>query len=172
MAATTTFSVALWQSVSRHLDIAESTESTAKLVAEHVPLKSLTARRVEQEHRRVRVVANWPENPDDLASGEIQLPEAAWNRLERWRRQNGTMHTAADESKAKPLLDLLQVSAAECDWLLAPLTGEHGSRGILAALAGPRKRFTAQDIALFEATLEPMGIALDNDSRLHELASL
>ncbi len=166
------FELALWQSISRHLDIAESTESTAGLLAQHVPLQSLTTRRLEPEHRRVRVVAHWPAGTAENASGELQLPVAAWNRLERLLRQSGILHATADGAKAKAVSDLLELTETAGDWLLAPLTGEHGSRGILAAWAGPKHRFTTQHAKQFAATLEPMGIALDNDARLHELAAL
>ena len=87
-------------------------------------------------------------------------------------RQKAVLHSAADGAKAKSLIELLQISDAEGDWLVAPLVGEHGSRGVLAAWAGAKHRFSASDIKHFEATLEPMGIALDNDARLHELAAL
>jgi hydrogenase-4 transcriptional activator len=172
MATTSPFQLALWQSISRHLDIAESTESTADLLADHVPLYSLTTRRLEPEHRRVRVAAHWPADSADQSTGEIQLPDAAWAKLERWMRQKVVMHSSADGAKAKALIELLHVSDEEGDWLVAPLVGEHGSRGVLAARAKAKHRFSVQDVKHFEATLEPMSIALDNDARLHELAAL
>jgi transcriptional regulator with GAF, ATPase, and Fis domain len=172
MAIASPFQLALWQSISRHLDIAESTESTAALLADHVPLKSLITRRLDPEHRRVRIAAHWPTDSIDQSAGEIQLPEAAWGRLERWMRQKTVLHSAADGAKAKALLELLQIPDTASDWLLAPLVGEHGSRGVLAACAGTKHRFSAADVKHFEAALEPMGIALDNDARLHELAAL
>jgi transcriptional regulator with GAF, ATPase, and Fis domain len=43
---------------------------------------------------------------------------------------------------------------------------------LLLAVARGRKRFSASDVALFQSALEPMGVALDNDARLHELAAL
>src|SRR3954463_12098945 len=162
MSQSSSFALALWQSISRHLDIAESTESTAALLAQYAPLTSLTTRRLEPEHRRVRVVAHWPADTGEAAPRELHLPETAWNRLERSLRQPGVLQTAADGAKAKSVADLLKITNTSGDWLLAPLTGEHGSRGILAAWAGPKHRFTAQHAKHFEAVLEPMGIALDN----------
>src|SRR6187401_3636628 len=133
MATASPFQLALWQSISRHLDVAESTESTAGLLAHDVPLQSLTTWRLEPEHRRVRLAAHWPADSGDQSTGEIQLPASAWDRLERWMRQKTVLHSAADGTKAKPLLELLQISGPESDWLVAPLVGEHGSRGILGA---------------------------------------
>ena len=54
--------LALWQSVCRHLDIAESTESTAVLLTEHTPLAGLRILTVDSEHHRVLQTAAWPAN--------------------------------------------------------------------------------------------------------------
>jgi hydrogenase-4 transcriptional activator len=171
MVTSTSLHLALWKCVSRHLDIAESTESAAALLARHVPLHSLTAWQMEPEHRRSRVVAHWPAH-SAASANEIQFPASAWTRLGRWLRQKATLHSTADDSKAKSILELLQIPNAVSDWLVAPLVGEHGSLGVLAASAGTKHRFSNQDVKYFEASLEPMGIALDNDARLHELAAL
>jgi transcriptional regulator with GAF, ATPase, and Fis domain len=58
------------------------------------------------------------------------------------------------------------------DSVLAPLNGEHGSRGIFVALASAKKNFSRQHIDLLAALQEPLAVALDNDARLHELAAL
>jgi transcriptional regulator with GAF, ATPase, and Fis domain len=117
-------------------------------------------------------VAHWPADPPEPSFSEIQLPEATWALLERWMRQKTILHSATQGAKAKPVLDLLRIPDTSGDLFLAPLVGEHGSRGVLLAQAQGKHRFTAPDLKHFEATLEPMGIALDNDSRLHELAAL
>jgi hydrogenase-4 transcriptional activator len=172
MPVASSLELTLWQSISRHLDIAESTESTALLLAEHGKLRSLTTWRLEPEYRRVRIVAHWPADSTDPSTVERQLPEAAWQRLDRWVRQKAVLHSAADGTKASSLMELLQISDAAGDWLAAPLVGEHGSRGVLAAWAGGKHQFSTSDVKHFEAALEPMSIALDNDARLHELAAL
>jgi hydrogenase-4 transcriptional activator len=172
MPTASSFQLALWQNVSRHLDIAESTEWTGGLIAQHVPLQSLTTWRLELEHRRIRVVAHWSADSPEQSIEEVQLPEASWVRLERWMRQKTTLHSAAESAKAKPLLESLQIADTTGDLLVAPLVGEHGSRGMLLACARGKHRFSAPDLKYFEASVEPMGIALDNDSRLHELAAL
>src|SRR4051812_19971812 len=166
------FRLALWQSVSRHSEIAESTESTANLLAANMPLKSMATWRVDSEQRRVRVVANWPSDAHFQAPGELQIESGAWNRLQRWLRQTATLHSAENSAQTKAVLAALGISELTGDCLLAPLTGEHGSRGILAVWAGTKTRFTSPHVAHFEAAIEPMAIALDNDARLHELAAL
>jgi hypothetical protein len=67
----------------------------------------------------------------------------------------------------------LQIFDAAGDWLVAPLVGEarFARRTGRTGWSGDIDS-AAQDVKHFEATLEPMGMRLDNDARLHELAAL
>jgi transcriptional regulator with GAF, ATPase, and Fis domain len=67
---------------------------------------------------------------------------------------------------------LLKLDAAAGDWRLVPLAGEHGSRGILAVTSRGGSNLNKQHTKLMAAIQEPMGVALDNDARLEELATL
>jgi transcriptional regulator with GAF, ATPase, and Fis domain len=171
MSTLSEFQLGIWQSISRHLDVAESTDSTAALLAQHVPIKSLTTLRAEAEHRRVRLAAGWPANSAE-GFGELRLTDAGWNRLDRWMRPKAVFHKTAEGAPSKSVLELLHLSEWTGDCLIGPLVGEHGSRGVLIARAGGNREFSDHDVSLFETTLQPMGIALDNDARLHELAAL
>ncbi len=162
----------LWQSISRHLDIGESAASTAELLARHVPIRSFTVLRLDAEQRRLRTVASWPQDKSSNASGETQLSDTEWRRLERWRRKGGLLHKADDARIADGLLAVLGRSFVEDDFVLAPLLGEHGSRGVFVASALAKKQFARADLNLFAAIQEAVGVALDNDTRLHELAKL
>ncbi|MEX2316105.1 MAG: sigma 54-interacting transcriptional regulator [Pirellulales bacterium] len=162
----------VWQQVCRHLEISESAQAIATLLGEYLPLHSLVLRRLEPEHRRVRTVANSVTRPVDNVPGDVHLSAADWKRLERWARQRRAVHKAADPRQAESILGLLEQPTPRSDLILAPLWGEHGSCGILSALAASGKRFSDQHVALLSALQEPLAVALDNDSRLHELAAL
>jgi transcriptional regulator with GAF, ATPase, and Fis domain len=164
--------LALWQSVSRHLDIGESAEAAASLLSKHLPIESLAVRRLDAEHHRVRIVAGWPSAAKHVGPSEFQLADADWRRLDRWWRQRTTFHKATGSRKATAICDLLQFGAISQDLLCTPLHGEHGSRGVLQVVAEAKKRFSPQHLSLLESTLEPLAVALDNDARLHELATL
>jgi hydrogenase-4 transcriptional activator len=163
--------LALWQSVSRHLDIAESTESTAVLLAAQLPLRALVILRLEAEHHRVWTAAEWPTSSANEAN-EVHLPDAACRRLDRWLRQRSPLHKASDGDKAASIFELLRSGPQSDDWLLTPLIGEHGARGLLVALASEKKGFSPQHVSLLASAQEPMAVALDNDARLHELETL
>src|SRR3954451_9842096 len=121
MTTSTDFRLSLWQSVSRHLDIAESTESTANLLAANMPLQSMTTWRLDSDRQRVRVVADWTRDGGRKLPGELQLESGAWNRLQRWLRQKALLRSADDATKSKTLMASLGLSGAAGDWLLAPL---------------------------------------------------
>ncbi|MCI0335053.1 MAG: sigma-54 dependent transcriptional regulator [Planctomycetes bacterium] len=163
---------AVWRDVSRHLDIGESTETTAAVLRKQMPLETLVIRQLDSEHRRVRTVATWPVNAYGASDHESDLSRADWRRLEHWVERGPVLHQSADGKKASETFELLKLPAVSNDWLLAPLTGEHGSYGVVFAAARSGEAFTKQNAALLAALREPMGVALDNDARLHELAAL
>jgi transcriptional regulator with GAF, ATPase, and Fis domain len=162
----------VWQDVSRHLEIGESTATIARLLETRMPLAALTVRRSDSEHRRVRTLTHWPEVAGEVDAREVTLSQADWRRLDKWHRQGKVMHGAAADKKAHQFLELLRHDVTNLDWVLAPLAGEHGSKGLLLVAASRAQRFTRQDVGLIAALQEPMSVALDNDARLHELAAL
>lgn len=166
--------MAVWQDVSRHLEIGESTETLADLLRKQMPLRSLTVCRFDAEHHSIRTVASWPADPDSASASTpgTELSRTDWRRLEKWVKQGAVLHKQGDGKQAIDLLELIRLEKPESDWLLAPLVGEHGSHGVLFAVARPGDNFTKQHVKLLATLQEPMGVALDNDARLHELAAL
>ena len=166
------FELNLWQSVSRHLEIGESIEAIAASLTRHVPLRSLSICRLDSDQRIVRGVAGWPAGSTDRVASELHVAEPDWRRLDRWVRLSQHAHKAEDDKKAESLLSIVQPARVHDDFMIAPLNGEHGSRGVLIAVAGGKQDFTSEDLALLLCGQEAMAVALDNDSRLHELAAL
>lgn len=87
-------------------------------------------------------------------------------------KQRTPLHRATDGVQAESIMQLISTAEMRGDWLLAPLFGEHGSRGVLLAQSGAGKSFNKQHLTSLTSVLEPMAVALDNDARLHELAAL
>jgi hydrogenase-4 transcriptional activator len=162
----------VWKEVSRHLELSELADSIATLLRDHVQLQSLVFRWLEPEQRRVRIVASTPAVAPIDEPGDLHLSDAHWKRLERWVRSGKCIHGAAERRPAQSLMELLEQPLPENDVLLLPLLGEHGSQGILVALAERGKRFSAPQMELLTAIQEPMAVALDNDARMRELAAL
>jgi hydrogenase-4 transcriptional activator len=162
----------IWQSVSRHSEIGESIEAVGKCLLEQLPLRSLSVCRLDSEQHHARGIAVWPANSSDRLASELHLSDSDWRRLDRWVRQSTVMHKADETKKAESLLSILQPAHVSDDFIIAPLNGEHGSRGVLIAIASGPKHFLAQHLKLLGCVRDAMAVALDNDSRLHELAAL
>lgn len=162
----------VWQEVCRHLELGDLADSIGELLREHVPLKSLVFRRLESDHCRVRIIATSSAGIEGAPPGDVHLPDANWKRLERWVRGRHPVHLAAERRPTLSVLELLEQPLPDNDLLLTPLIGEHGSQGILSALAAQGERFSAEHVELLTAIQEPMAVALDNDARMHELAAL
>jgi transcriptional regulator with GAF, ATPase, and Fis domain len=172
MAVTRELLLSVWQNVSRHLEIAESTASLAELTREHLPLAALAIRRLDADHQRAAIAAEWPGKLRGTEGANTQFTAADWRRLERWVRRGEVWHASSSATRPESFLAGILHYAGDHDCILAPLDGEHGSRGILCATARAGKQFSRQHVDLFAALQEPMAVALDNDTRLHELAAL
>ena len=161
-----------WQEVSRHLEVVESAGLLAQLMERHMPLESLLVRRLDAEHRSVSTVARWPEESETTVDADVFDTDAEWRRLDRWARRGEIVQAAESGKKLDSVLQRASGNQSDGDRLLVPLNGEHGSRGLLVVSSQAGKRFSRQHIDLLVALQEPMAVALDNDSRLRELATL
>ena len=104
---------------------------------------------------------------------ESELSRADWRRLERWVQQGDVLHKSADGKKRIDVLELLDCMPSERR--LAAGAARRASMGRMACCSPSRrtaKSFNKQHVTLIAALQEPMGVALDNDARLHELAAL
>ncbi len=162
----------VWQEVCRHLEIDRSADAVAELIRAQVPLDRLVVHRFEPDAGRLRVVAAAPAATDDDGPGELELSDSASRQLARWLGRGETVHKARADAKTIRTLEQIGCVPGEGDWLVAPLVGEHGSKGLMTVVAVGGRRFTAAHATLLVALVEPLAVALDNDSRMHEIASL
>ena len=101
--------------------------------SDHLPLDRLTIHRFEPEHRRVRLVATFPENDVGRRARRHSLSATKHRKqLERWiRRREADPSERRTGAKPKRFSRSLGMADRGGDALLAPLVGEHGSSGIL-----------------------------------------
>ena len=171
MRAASTALLRAWQEVCRHSDIQESTQAVATLLANQLPLARLAIQRLDREHHRLRLVAHAPLGDERCIPGDLQLSDADARQLERWLRRRTPIHAAEEPTKAEKTLRRLGYEPGDADWTVIPLVGEHGSSGVMVAAAAGC-RFSRSQASLLAALAEPLAVALDNDARLHEIASL
>ena len=161
----------VWQEVCRHLEIDDSAAAVAGILGGELSLAYLSLHRFESEHCRVRLVA---ESPADLtpAPGDIHLSNDDAVQLDRWLTRRALSHLQSARTKTEWILHCLGCEPDGEDWIVAPLVGEHGSLGTLTVAARGDRPFSDVVVQLIAALSEPLAAALDNDARLHEIASL
>jgi transcriptional regulator with GAF, ATPase, and Fis domain len=161
----------VWREACRHIEIAESASAIAAMLAPHMPLQGMLVLGVDLAARSVEALAvgaarggfRPPMRPADLASGR-------WRRLVTWLRTGDIVGRSDRDGQA--ILSMILPEQGDADLLAGPLRSADGPLGILVLVANPGKTFDAVDHRTAERLLEPFAVALENDSRLHELRAL
>jgi hydrogenase-4 transcriptional activator len=161
----------VWQEVCRHLEITESAEAVAGLLRSELPLARLLLHRIESEHRRARLVASSPVDYP-ATPGEVILSNDDAVQFDRWLARRDAVHLQTDGAKAERVVHWLGCEPEGEDWIVVPLIGEHGSRGSLTVISVAERPFSEAATQLIASLSDPLAAALDNDARLHEIASL
>ena len=161
----------VWREACRHIEIAESASAIAKAIADHLPLHSLLVLRIDADGKSLETLAiGAPQRSIALRTPTVAVAPAAWRRLNAWLRTGEVIGTGSDQGEGWLTAILPEGFSAHA--LAGPLRSEGGPGGILVLLAKPGKDFTAVDHRTMERLLEPFAVALENDTRLHELRSL
>jgi len=159
----------VWREVSRHIEIGESAENIFQLLRDFVPIHRLAVYRIDQEHRRLIVAAFAPALPSQPLRSE-EVAEWQLRKLVGWIRKGET--ALLDHRGADWLPPSLRSDEDEHDHFFAPLLGPHGTLGLFVLTPAGGTRLLPKHEAMIRLLQEPLGIALDNDRRLHELQML
>ena len=161
----------VWREACRHIEIEESASAIAKAVAGHLPLHALLVLRIDAEGKSLETLAvGTPQRAVAPRSPTVAVAPAAWRRLNGWLRTGEIIGTGSEQGEG--WLSAILPEGLSADVLAGPLRSAAGPGGILVLLAKPGKEFTAVDHRTMERLLEPFAVALENDTRLHELRSL
>src|SRR6516164_1113523 len=143
--------LAVWQEVGRHQQVADSIDDLRTLLRRELPLAGLNFRLYEAEHRRLRLIATSADADAIRGPGDVHLMETSAKAVERWLRKRDALHCSADAEAAQDFAGWIDWTAPSVDWIAAPLKGEHGSLGVMIAVASARQPFTAAHAALLTA---------------------
>ncbi len=99
----------------------------------------------------------------------VSLPPQHLSRLDDWCRGQRLAHSVKRPSGILKLV-LPEDFSREC--LAAPLSGEHGITGLALLVAPDQGSFEEVHHEMLDALREPLAVALENDLRVHELATL
>jgi len=161
----------VWREACRHIEIAESASAIAASVAGHLPLRALVVLRVDKDEKTVEPLAvGAPASRAPFASRTLALAAAPWRRVASWLRSSDVI--GLDDPAAAGWLGEIVPQPVRGDVLAGPLRAGEGQAGILVLVAVPGKTFSAVDQRTMQRLLEPFSVALENDTRLHELRAL
>jgi hydrogenase-4 transcriptional activator len=163
----------LWREVARHLELDESLRLIAPLVCEVVPIDLLAVRRLEREPVRLTTVALAGGDGaviDDVHPARTELGEDSLGAIEHVLR-TGRAVLLADSGSPSPLRPLVPGNHAGTA-IAGPLSAHGEPAGVLVLLAKPGAVLGREHLDLVDRLIEPLGVALENDRRLLELARM
>ncbi|MDX1962679.1 MAG: sigma 54-interacting transcriptional regulator [Pirellulales bacterium] len=166
----TLLQLSVWREVCRHLEIATSTATIAGLLRPLVPLDLLFVRRFLPNGNSLQTVAYGSHDGSSMREiADIPISPTRYKRLLTWAAngkplQNRSRIAAGDIA--------LLAGPVEGDLLVGPLVGAEGPIGILGLHCAAFGILTPEQVEIFSSLLEPFSAALENDQRLHELATL
>jgi hydrogenase-4 transcriptional activator len=163
--------LAVWREVSRHLEIAGAVERLAPLLAGWLPVDLILVRGVDLPERGLETAAAGRARPGPrpgLSRSECGVEEfeslLAWcRRGEVWHAQAGVVRERWPGGLPAEVMG---------DTLVGGLAGQEDVAGLLILMAAGGDAFCEGHERMVAALLEPLGVALENDRRIHEMRRL
>ncbi len=162
-------STEIWREACRHIEIAESTQTTAGLLAPQVPVALVLVRRIDPTRNYLETVGVGQAESSSLPPARTDCSAADMNRLLNWTRQGRIFHRTCQSDYECPLLIPLGI---EGDVLVGPLGDSDQATGLLILVAQPGEVFQPRHETLVQSLLEPFSAALENDHRLREMEAM
>lgn len=162
--------LALWREAGRHLDASESIGVIARLIAEHLPLRSMRLDERSSGVNDLVTLAEWDrEHGLSRRHHALGCSEKNLRGIERWamRRELAERPIGARWPAALTVFGGRNSDEAA---LAGPLVLDDHLYGI--AILHSERAFTGAEKDLFLATLEPLAAVVGNDSRLREISRL
>ena len=161
----------IWREVCRHVRMEESLGSIAAMLSPLLPVRSLSVLAFDPV-AGTAISRGGPFTPPARLQGRTGARPGPGEieGLQRWTEAGEPLLLRAGTPHPMPA-PVLGVDP-DRDWILVPLTGDEGSRGILvlelprATVLDDARQALARDL------IEPLSAALENDHRLHALSAL
>jgi transcriptional regulator with GAF, ATPase, and Fis domain len=164
--------LSVWREACRHIKIDQSTETIARLIAQHMPLGQVIVRRIDPKRLCLETAAVGLTTPDaPLPAGRSAYRLDAFQRLLQWCDEREVVHLPDGESTLGDLA-LLLPEGIEGAILAGPLHDPTGPRGVLLLVAPEGNAFGEEHLKVAQLLLDPFSAALSNDQRLREMAAM
>ncbi len=164
--------VSIWREACRHIEITESAAAIAQVLSSQMTFQALIVRRLDLGQMQLQTVAVAPKAPPGLSPRTTPLSRATVSRLLDWFSRRILWKVPQDGP-----FDGLDVRELFGDihapMLIGGLLAGQTPTGILAVVGEPGlASFSEEDANLVRQLLEPFAVALENDQRLREMATL
>jgi transcriptional regulator with GAF, ATPase, and Fis domain len=158
----------VWREACRHIEIADSMDRIALLMAGRLPADILAVRRLNVEREQLETVAVGRCGQVDAAEvTRTSCTHAQFHRVMAWCAAGKARSGSSEE-------DLLHLLGLPGEWkstLAAPLAPGEGQYGVLIAHSSSAA-FDSHHERWIGDLIEPLTVALANDTRLQELTRL
>ena len=161
----------VWREGCRHIEIEGSVDTFARMLGAPLALEALAIVRFDRSRGTLELLARAGAAEKPKRGRMVRELRGAERRLvERWITA-GALARGSGEEDPLPLFRTL-LGDADGPWLAGPLATEHGTAGALLFRMREGEALDAEREELVLALLEPLGVALENDRRVHELSAL
>ncbi|MEI6239540.1 MAG: sigma-54 dependent transcriptional regulator [Planctomycetia bacterium] len=170
MPAETAIVADVWREACRHIEIETAAAAIARSLAPRLPIRAILVLRADAAARSVETLAVGAARDSFKAAPRTgELAATAWQKLLKWLRTGRVVAVASGEDS---WLRSSLPEGLDGPLLVGALRTASGALGMVVLVATAAETFSAADIETAERLLEPLAVALDNHSRLHELRSL
>lgn len=161
----------LWREVSQHIELGESAPRLLKVLREYAPIFGIVVRRLRSnEDKLVTMTASHldgAEVPTELTERRDVLPNQR-RELLQWMAREEPSHSSMLTAGVREL-----ISHGQCDYFAAPLLVSGTRECLVLFLTSPDDPVTPNLVEeLVAAALSPLGVAIENDLRVHQLAQM
>jgi transcriptional regulator with GAF, ATPase, and Fis domain len=159
----------LWREVCQHLELEESVQRVFAILAEHVCLDALVIRRLERDPMRLATIAVGGSQPAGTTSARSAVNGRAANEL------TGLLANAQPtllKGGRAALAEVLAPEAKGHPLIALPLIAQGAPVGVAVLVLRAGEQVTPKDLEILAPATRPLGVAFENDQRLHELARM
>jgi len=167
-----TLCLAIWRETGRHLGIEQAIQPIADTMSAYFPITGLVIGRIDETRSCVeatRTAVYSKASPPTHTRTDLSQP--ALNRLMRWCRRS-EMTRIAKRAAPPTVLSDAGIGGHEGEAMVASLSQEDRAVGIVVLVNETSARFTERHRSILRPLLEPFAVALQNDHRVRELATL
>lgn len=161
--------VDVWREVCRHLEIAESTPTIARMLLRHLPIQQVIVRRIDRPRNCIETAAVGFESETGIGRSECTPDQM--KQIAGWCLRGELSVCHEGQLLSAGLLPLVPVGVGG-NCLIGPLRSSGTVVGALILVLRPGCLFEPWQLETAKALLDPFSSAMENDLRLREIAAL